>query len=59
MTCFTALTYIGVIDLVLLSVQDFGPRGCKGINGTPWTPDRVREYTIGVGLFYCDISASD
>jgi hypothetical protein len=40
-------------------MQDFGPQGCRGIDGTPWTPDRVREYTIGVGFFCCDISASD
>jgi hypothetical protein len=46
--CFTALTWTGAIDSVLLSVQDYGPRGCRGINGTPWTPDRVRECAIGV-----------
>jgi hypothetical protein len=33
------------IDSVLLSVQDYGPRGL-GIDGTPWTLDRVGECTI-------------
>jgi hypothetical protein len=48
MTCyFVVLTKTGAIDLIFLSVQDFGPQGCREIDGTPWTPDRVREWTIG------------
>ena len=49
MTCyFVVLTQTGAIDSVFLSVHDFGPRGCRGINETPWTMDRVGEWTIGV-----------
>ena len=48
MTCyFVLLTQIGAIDSVFLSVQDFGPRGCRGIDETPWTLDQFRERTIG------------
>jgi hypothetical protein len=28
-------------------VRDFQPQGCRGIDETPWTLDRVREWTIG------------
>jgi hypothetical protein len=42
------LTQTSTIDLVFLSVKDFGPRGCRGIDETPWTLDRVGEWTIGV-----------
>jgi hypothetical protein len=44
---FYVLTYTCVIDSVFLSVWDFAPQGCWGIDETPWTPDRVREWTIG------------
>jgi hypothetical protein len=48
---FGCITYTCAIDWVLLSVQDFGPRRCRGIDETPWTPDRVREWTIGVEYY--------
>jgi len=41
--CFAALTWIDSIDSILLSVEDFGPRGCRGIDATPWTLNRVGE----------------
>jgi hypothetical protein len=31
-------------------VQDFGPRGCRGIDETPWTLDRVRECIVGLNV---------
>ena len=47
---FGCITQADAIDWVLLSVQDFGPRGCRGIDETPWTLDRVREWTIGFNI---------
>jgi len=35
-----------------LSVNNFSPRGWRGIDVTPWTPDQVLEWTIGVWLLY-------
>jgi hypothetical protein len=48
---FGCIIYTGSIDWVLLSVQDFGPQGCRGIDKTPWTLDRFREWTIGVEYY--------
>jgi hypothetical protein len=31
-------------------VQDFGPQGCIGIDETPWTLDRVREWTVELNI---------
>jgi hypothetical protein len=37
----------GAIDWFLLSVQDSGQiEDANGIDGPPWTMDRVREWTI-------------
>jgi hypothetical protein len=36
---FVVFTQTCAIDWVLLSVQNFGPQGCRGIDGTPWTPN--------------------
>ena len=54
---FYCIDIDGCYWLGLLSVQDFGPRGCRGIDGTPWTLDRVKECTIGVWLVYYDVRA--
>jgi hypothetical protein len=45
---FGCIAYTTTIDWVLLSVQDFGPGG--GIDETPWTSDRVREWTVGLNI---------
>ena len=56
--CFTALTRTWAIDSVLLSVQGFWPWGCRDIDGTPWTPDRVTKCALGL-IVYCDFSIFD
>jgi hypothetical protein len=43
----------GAIDWFLLSVQDSGLiEDVDGIDGPPWTPDRVREWIVyGLSIF--------
>ena len=45
------------IDEFPLSVQDnWQIEDATGINGPPWTPDRVREWTIyglGISIYAC------
>ena len=48
MICYLVVfTYIGVVDCFILSVQDFRPGGCRGIDKTPWNLDRFREWNVG------------
>ena len=48
MICYLIIfVSICAIDWFFLSVQDFGPiEDVNGIIRTPWTPDRVREWTV-------------